>query len=218
MLSKESVAPAEGEQMGILKRLFGRHEEAGAPQRLEANESLVSAPSLQVLVSRRLALDEQGLGRALHAYDVGMEGVRVVDFTCDPGSGALWTLVCFGPHVVRLVGLDAPMPAAAVDATLGPAHLPPELEARARTHESHVLLAYAGYAEDPVEQWVALAAVAGALVVCADALVVMNADAPAALPARLLASEGPGALAHLRQLSLPLLVAQRLGDEAHTLH
>lgn len=65
---------------------------------------------------------------------------------------------------------------------MAPAHYPAEVKEQVRGHVSHVLLYYAGFETDPLEQYVALAAVAGALAGL-QAVAVLNEDAHTSLPA-----------------------------------
>ncbi|MCI0573672.1 MAG: hypothetical protein L0Y66_23295 [Myxococcaceae bacterium] len=189
--------------MGLLGRLLGKQEgEESVP--LVAKEALEEALTFQVLLPGRLAVDEHGLGRALRAYDAPMAEARV-ELTQDAQGEALLGLVGWGRHVIRLVGFHSAIPEAELEWCYGPAHLTRVSEARVREHHSYLLLLYAGDEVDALEQSVALAAVAGALVVCSDALVVLNEAARAAVPARMLTSEGAGALERLRTRVLPLL-------------
>jgi uncharacterized protein DUF4261 len=66
-----------------------------------------------------------------------------------------------------------------------PAHYPQEVKARALAHQAHSLLYYAGYEDDPREQYLALAVVAGVLGE-AGALVVLNESARTSLPTSVL--------------------------------
>lgn len=101
-------------------------------------------------------------------------------------------MVGWGKHVVRCIGFNLPMPAAPVEACIAPAHYPQELKERARSHKAHVLLYYAGYERLPVEQYVALAATAGAMARL-GAIVVLNESGHTSFPASALSgvdSEG----------------------------
>ena len=69
-------------------------------------------------------------------------------------------LVAWGRHVVKVVGFDAPMPPSVLDHTVGLSHYDPSLKEAAYAHASHVLLFYAGYEPNVLEQHVALAATA----------------------------------------------------------
>ena len=73
------------------------------------------------------------------------------------------------------------MPAAAVETCVAPSHYPKELKERARSHQAHAILFYAGYEASPFDRYVALAAAAGVLARL-GALAVLNEWA--SLPSR----------------------------------
>src|SRR5215475_6863733 len=109
-------------------------------------------------------------------------------------------------HVIRLVGFDAPYPAAACEACVAPAHYPQELKQRARSHKAHVILYYAGQELSPFEQFVALAATAGALARL-GAIVVLNESGHKSFPAAALSGldSESDIMELLRELPLPIL-------------
>ena len=91
-------------------------------------------------------------------------------------------LVGWGRHVIKVVGFDGPMPVSVLDRTVGVSHYDPALQEAAYGHASHVLLFYAGYETDVLEQHVALAATAAALTRF-GALVTVNETAHTSVPA-----------------------------------
>lgn len=198
--------------MSFFDRFFGRTEVGQSRDALMANIKLegTNPYSLQVLLGRPLALDEAGLAAALRAFHPELADARAELNSTDPAEfdGAVCLgLAGWGRHVVKLVGVDAPMPPDAAEVCLQPAHFGPEFKRLARAHRSHVMLYYAGFEADPVERYVALAAVAVALGP-AGAVVVMNEDARSAFPVEALApGEGEDGLAALRTLPLPMLYA-----------
>jgi hypothetical protein len=76
----------------------------------------------------------------------------------------------------------------------------------ARKHPSHAILFYAGYENDPLEQYVALTTVA-TILGRFDAFLVLNESALASFPSEALLAEEPGVdrLEVLRTLPIPLL-------------
>jgi hypothetical protein len=176
--------------MGLIERFFGKR--AGGPAddgKPVANPALENPLGLQVLFRRPLDLDSAGLTRALRAYHPEMARA-----TCDvqpmgEGEHGLIGVAGWEKHVVKLFGVGAPMPSDAVELCVRPAHYKQELKQEALRHEAHVLLLYAGYEEAAYEQYVALAAVAGAL---ADhgAVMVLNEQGRASFPAAGLARAG----------------------------
>lgn len=153
--------------------------------------------SLQLLFAEMPALDS--LGALLRAYHPDFAAVTV-----DLQSGR----IAWGRHVVKLLAFDTPMPAHAIEACLQAALLPPEVKADARRHAAHVILHYAGEEAKPLEQMVAVAAVAGVLAEL-GAMVTLHEEARAAiLSTDLLPDQvGEDMMAVLRALPLPYLYA-----------
>ncbi len=115
-------------------------------------------------------------------------------------------LVTFGEHTIKLIHFDAPMPYGPVEACVGPAMIPPPMKVDAKQHQAHTLLYHTGGAADPLERFVALCAVAGALARF-DAIVVMNEEARAAVSAfDLIPDDGEDALNTYRTLPIPYLL------------
>ncbi len=193
--------------MSIFSRFFGKKDEdegAGAP--LVANPAVENPLSLQVLFPDGLKLSSDAITKALRAYHPSMAKARC---EIEPGmnqEGNVFGLAGWGKHVVKIVGFDLPMPAEAVEACVAPSHYPQELKQRARDHRGHLILFYAGHEDDALEQYVALAAVAGALARL-GALVVLNESARTSLPAKVLSGEGVkgDVLEMVRWLPLPIL-------------
>ena len=115
-------------------------------------------------------------------------------------------LVTSGEHAIKLIHFDAPMPYGPVESCVGPAMIPPPLKVDAKQHKAHTLLYHTGGGADAVERFVALCAVAGALARF-DAIVVMNEEARAAVPAfDLIPDDGEEALNTYRALPIPYLL------------
>ncbi|MGV3719881.1 MAG: hypothetical protein ACO1SX_03140 [Actinomycetota bacterium] len=194
--------------MGIFNRFLGRKEpEDNSPSPLVANPNVESPLSLQVVFPRPVTLDAAGIAAALRGYH--RETSRAA-CELDPATAAQGTplgLAGWGKHVIRIVGFNAPLPPQTVEACVAPAHYPEDIKRQVRATQAHVILYYAGYESDPVEQSVALAAVAGCLQP-QGALAVLNESARTSLP---LAVVAPGVhsdmLFHLRNLPLLLLYA-----------
>ena len=193
--------------MSIFSRFFGgKDEDEGAGAPLVANPAVESPLSLQVLFADGLTLSSEAVTKALRSYHPSMAKARC---EIEPGlnqEGNVFGLAGWGKHVVKLVGFDLPMPAEAVEACVGPSHYGPELKQQARAHRGHLLLFYAGHEDDALEQYVALAAVAGALARL-GALVVLNESARTSFPAQALSGSGGrgDVLEMLRSLPLPVL-------------
>jgi hypothetical protein len=198
-------------------RFFGKGTAGpGAPP--VANLSWPDPPSFQLLFPGPLELDAEAVTKALRDYspelkEATAELVRVPAPPPVPGGTAgppgLIGLVAWGKHVVKVVGFDAPMPASVLDRTVRISHYDPELKEAAYRHAAHVLLFYAGYESDVLEQHVALAATAAALAHL-GANVVINEVAHTSVPAPALLpheEDGGDTLRSMRGLPLPFLYA-----------
>ena len=187
----------------------------GAPA---SNAAIADPPSLQLLFAEAVRIPAGHLAAALRAYhpDLANASVELMPMTDVPGSeellsrdgppAALLGLIGWGAHVVKLVSFDAAMPSTAIEACLQAALLPPEVKADARAHQSHMLLYYGGYDDRPLEQLIALAAVAGVLAEF-GAIVTLNEEARAAILSTDLLpdQDGEDMLAVLRSLPIPYL-------------
>ena len=169
--------------------------------------------SLQLLYPECLDLDAEALTRFLQTYHPELAGATVELMnaagtqlvSADGPPASVLGLVTWGHHVVKLASFNAPMPYGPVESCVAPAMIPPELKDEAKRHASHVLLDYAGTERDPLEGYVALAAVAGALARF-GAIVVMNEEARTAAPAfDLVPDPEEDALTTLRGLPIPYL-------------
>jgi hypothetical protein len=193
--------------MSMFSRFFGKKDEAeDFASRLVANPQLENPLSLQILFSAGPALNPEQLAEALRTYHPSMARARCELDERLNQEGKVFGLAGWGKHVIQFVGFDVPMPAAAVEACVAPSHYPEPLKARARAHTGHVILYYAGYDPSPLEQYVALAAVAGVLSRF-GAIVVLNESAHTSLPAAVLSgAEVEGDTWELlRALPLPVL-------------
>jgi hypothetical protein len=191
--------------VSLFTRFFGRRGAPG-PEQLVANPAIKRPLSLQLLFPTAAALDPHQVVYALRAYHPSMSQARCEIDAGLSQEGKVFGLAGWDNHVVRLVGFDVPMPPAAVEACVGPAHYPQKLKELARAHKSHLLLYYAGYESAPLEQYVALAITAGVLARL-GAIVVLNESARTSFPAEVLSnSESNGDIVELlRTLPLPIL-------------
>ena len=197
----------------LLDRFFGR----GVPKLGEppvANPRHADPVGLQLLFDVPLALDAGEVQKALRDYHAEMAGATAELYFVPPsdkppspdGDPAAMGLFGWDRHVVKVVAFTSPMPADAVKACVQPAHFDPQFTRLAYVHKSHVMLYYAGYENDPLEQYVALAAAAGALAYFGGSFV-LNETARTAIPAPVLhphEEDNGDMLGALRKL--PLLV------------
>ena len=189
--------------MSIFSRFFGRNEESADSTALLANPDIAQPLSLQVLFAEPLAITEAALADALRAYHPTMAKARA---EIAPDMPEFLGMAGWDKHVVRLVGFNAPYPKDALETCVAPSHYPAAMKDEVRAHASHIILYYAGFETDPLEQYVALAAVAGALTGF-KALAVLNEHAHTSLPAGVFAAESLGeeSMDLLRTLPLNML-------------
>lgn len=193
--------------MNLIQRFFGRR----GPRDASSPPELVAAPaegatSLQILFDGRLPSDPGAIQACLCRYHHTMSAATADLSPEARKDGNLLGLVGWGSHVVRLVGISAPMPPDVVDSCVGPSHYPQALKARARSHASHLLLYYSGKVPSTLDQYVALAAVGGAMSHF-GASVILNEAAHTSFPADALSGtdiEGD-TLSLLKTLPLPIL-------------
>lgn len=130
----------------------------------------------------------------------------VLSLIGDGPPPAVVGLISWADHVIKLVSCNAPMPYGPVETCVGPALIPPPMKVDAKQHQAHALLYYAGTNPDPLERFVALCAVAGAFARF-DAIVVLNEEARAAVPAfDLIPEDGEDPLDTYRNLPIPYLL------------
>ncbi len=185
---------------------------------LAANAGIADPPSLQLLFAEPFSAAAEHLAAVLRAYhiDLAAATVELMPVSDVPRHEELLSssgppasrlgLIGWGQHVVRVASFDAPMPANAIEGCLQAALLPPEVKTDAKAHAGHVLLYYAGFVDDPLEQLVALAAVAGGLAEF-GAMVTLNEEARTAILSTDLLpdADGEDMLTVLRALPIPFL-------------
>src|SRR5205807_10224723 len=195
----------------LLQRLLGDGDtDAQAETPLVLNPN-VERPlkGLQVLFPRKLrglSPDRKRLIDALRAFHPWLQHARCeIDCT---NPDARFGLAGWDDHVIKVVGFAQPLPADVAARCVRPAHYAADYKKDALAHQAHVQLYYAGFAASPLEQYVALAAVAGALS-SFGAVAVLNENARTSLPADVLAARDYAGdrLELLRTLPIPTLYA-----------
>ncbi|EEV5865451.1 TPA: DUF4261 domain-containing protein [Escherichia coli] len=112
--------------------------------------------------------------------------------TCELDPEAdFFGLAGWGKHVISLVGFKAPYPQESIEQCVVPAHYSQEVKAQVRATGASIILYYTGYDTSPLEQYVALAAVAGALSNM-GAVAVLHESAHTSLPAGVFKSQELG--------------------------
>jgi Domain of unknown function (DUF4261) len=187
--------------VGFFSKLLSKPS-ASTP--LVDNEVADDALSLQVVFARAFQFDAAALERTLRAYskETKQGSCQLLSGTLEQGTPL--GLIGWGPHVIRVVGFNQPMPASVVEVCVAPAHYDQQRKAQVRAHTSHLILYYAGHEESRLEQYVALAVVAGVLAEH-GAIAVLNESAHTSLPAAVLAKSADVNLESLRTMPLPLL-------------
>ena len=193
--------------MGLFDRFFGKKESGAPGGPLVANPELQNPLSLQILFPTPFSLDPNALAATLRGYHRELSGAQCEVEPQTAAQGTPLGLVGWKKHVIRLVGFNVPMPPQVVETCIGPSHYGPELKQQARQAQAHMLLYYAGYETDPLEQYVAMAIVAGCLA-NQGALVVLNESARTSLPAQVFQpGQSPNMLEVVRHLPLLYLYA-----------
>jgi hypothetical protein len=160
--------------------------------------------SLQLLLDGPLQLQPGRVQTALRAWHPSLRQATFTALPWEKETGAHLGLIAWDGHVVQLAGFDTPMPSAALEQCVQPSHYDAGLKARARGHSTHLLLWYAGQEPSRFEQYVALAAVAGALG-SLGAFLVLNAEAHSMVPLAPLYATAQDRLDMLRSMPLQLL-------------
>jgi hypothetical protein len=176
--------------------------------------------SLQLLFPQAPAWDAAALQQLLRNYhpEFAAASVELHAVAEVPGAEAVLSeagpaashlgLIGWGRHVVRVAVVPSAMPAAAIDACLQTALLPPEVKADARAHAAHVLLYDASHLTEALSIRMGLAAVAGVMAEF-GAIVTLNEEARTAILSTDLLPDEPGEdmLATLKALPLPYFYA-----------
>ncbi len=201
------MAPTSNERLilGFFSKLMSK--EAGEVGLVD-DQSFDDALSLQVVFSGKFQLAPDAVAKTLCRYskETKKAACKLADGFAEQGTPL--GLIGWGHHVVRMVGFDVPMPTEVVELCVAPAHYGQEVKEQVRAHTAHVILYYAGQEESRLEQYVVLAAIAGALAEH-GAIAVLNESAHTSLPAAVLgkglSEADEDALELLRTLPLPML-------------
>jgi hypothetical protein len=200
--------------MDLKDRFFGRGvPQPGGPP--VANTRITDPPGFALLFPEVPRIDADALALALRGFhpELAAATAELLELPAKPevlpgAAAAVLGLVGWGRHVVKFVAFDAPMPAAVVEDCVDMSLDDPAVVAEAHRHKGYVLLFYAGYEADPLEQHVALTAVA-AVLARFGAIVVINETARTSVPAAGLTGEAAGGdpLRTFREFPLPYLYA-----------
>ena len=194
--------------MGLVSRIFGRRtatdEELAA--QLQAKRDIAPLLSLQVVFAEHPQLTAPKFGDALQQFHPSMARARCEFDQTLAGAGKLFGLVGWGRHVVQVVGFDHPLPEATVEQCIAQTRYLQEVKDMTRAHRAHVNVYYVGYETSALEQYVALAAVAGTLARF-GAISVLNEVARSSQPIDTLTAyqARQDSMERLRKLPLPAL-------------
>ena len=191
--------------MSILNRIFGKKESAFEHGPV-ANSKIDNPLSLQVLFKGGVNLADKELHREFTTYHPHLSKATVEIDGQLSDKGTPIGLIGWAGHVIQIIGFDLPMPAEAVENCVAPSHYSKELKDQARAHQSHLILFYKGNDNNPVNQYAAMALVAGFLSRY-GAVVVTNESARTSFPASSLCGDAvEGDIIELLA-SLPLAVS-----------
>jgi hypothetical protein len=179
-------AAAEDGPVDLAVRMMGHEADAarrhGQPVFNPERENPVG---LQVLFDEPPKCKTADLTRRLRAYHPTMTKATFEVADVGAENQSAYGLAAWGKHVIRFLAFDAPIPATVLESCVDPAHYKQPMKQRARANRAHALLWYGGNETDVLEQYVALAAVAGSLAGL-GASVVTNETGHSSLPAGVL--------------------------------
>ena len=147
--------------------------------------------SLQILLGAPLSDDFDALQTRIRAHASVLKAAQVNGISTGPSpdeASSFLAEVSWGAHAVRVVAFPLPMPAEVVETSVAPAHYGAQNKTEIRAHKAHALLYYDGQSTNKLEQFVAVAVVAGAL--CGESgLAILNENARTSLPAGVITSD-----------------------------
>lgn len=193
--------------MSLFERFFGQPDEID-PHALVAVEREWRQISFQLLFRDSLDLDAAAVEAKLREFHPETSEARVELLDVEGGdtpSGVIG-LVGWREHVVKLFGMNFPIPEEVFQTCVAPAHYSQSIKDEGRQHQSHLLLYYAGSAADPLERYVALSAVS-AVLSRFGAVLILNEAAHTSFPATTLWGDdlSEDSMELLRTLPIPLL-------------
>lgn len=172
--------------MGLLDAFFRKDKpgktpaDAAAPA--DSGQSIEKPPALMVVFAEPRSYTGDSLKASLRSVLSGVADVKVEAKPDLFDQGTPIARISWGPHQIDLVGFDVPLPATVLEKCVAAAHYGQDTKAAVRAQKAHALLYYAVENQPPLEQYVALAAVAAAMA-NHQALAVLNEDAMTSLPA-----------------------------------
>jgi Domain of unknown function (DUF4261) len=166
--------------MGLFDKLFGK---ASPSEAADLESDTAGAPrGILVVFANRHSYTTATLLQSLQKLSPGMQSVTVQVLPGTESKGTPVHRISWADHVVDVVGLDAPLPKTTVENCVQPAHYPQEAKAAVRANRSHAILYYSGSNHKPLEQYIAMSAVAAAFATL-GAVGVLNESAMTSLPA-----------------------------------
>jgi hypothetical protein len=196
--------------VGLLDAFFRKHKSEETPtdpaEATDSNERQEAPPALGVVFAEPRSYTGASLEASLRSVLPGVTDVKVQAKPDLFDNGTPIARISWGPHQIDLVGFDLPLPAKVLEKCIAAAHYGQDTKAAVRAQKAHALLYYAAENQPPLEQYVALAAVAAAMA-NHQALAVLNESAMTSLPAGVvheLATKKPDLLL-LRHMPLLML-------------
>jgi len=213
--------------MALFNKLFGRKKDDAAPRNapdLAAGDGTIESlraglPTkavraeraeedirigLQLLFPAPLALNAHVLSKGLVGFHQSLANAILEIDAASASYGTPTGRARWGLHTVEFEGFNQKITPAVLENCVAQAPYAASIKEEARNHQAHVRLSYAGTHPSPLDRYVAVAAVAGAIA-ATGANVVLNENGHTSLPIdEILPSKISGdRLVYLRSLSIP---------------
>lgn len=143
--------------MSILSRLFTfkKSNVAQSDSVIIENSAIKNPLSLTILVDRTLSFDFNKLTRSLGKVDSSMKKVKFQSLPCGKGE-AFNALASWNQHLIKVVGFDTACSPEVVKQSIEFAKDNQYLIETIKKHNSHIVISYHGYEEDPIKQYLIL--------------------------------------------------------------
>lgn len=162
--------------------------------------------SLQLLFPGELDFARHDLAKALASHPLNAPHTETALILNETGNGTFEGYAALGAdHNIQILGINVPIPDEVFENTLQVSHCSQEDKQIASTHQSHILLCYDGYSDDPLIQYDVLTMVAGVFA-DAGAAFIVNLHACSCIPAQMISPTGNASLkTTFDEILLPLL-------------
>jgi len=152
--------------MGFFDRIFGRKSRTARRWPADAGQG-ADNPGLVVLLDAPPVLDAAAVGRALNGIEPCRGDPkftsRLIDEDGPSERQVVYGTFQFDGHVVDVIGLDSPVPAAILEKTVGASHWTGAGREAMEKHSAHYVLIHQGGGPSTLERMIALYKLAAAL-------------------------------------------------------